>query len=478
MRDLLISAIVFGSIPFILARPYIGILVWSWIGYMNPHRLAYGFAYDMPFAQIIALATVVAILFSKEPKRIPVTGLTVTWIVFILWLIVATQFALYPADARVYLGSVLKIQFVTFLTLMLITDRRRMDMLIWVIVLSVGYFSVKGGLFTLLTGGASRVYGPRGGMIEENNALALATLMIIPLMHYLHQHAKRRDVRLLLLVMMALSAVSVFGSQSRGAIVGGAILAFLFWLKSRRKFVTALALIVLVPPVVMFMPESWHERIATMSTDRSADLSDIESMRVRGGAITLSAPIPSRDRLGYWPKDFSALGRVNAWNYAINIASGRLTGGGFDSWSLDTFMLYAPIVEEVQGGHSIYFSVLADSGWPGLILFLIILAMAWRCAARTSKLADRIEELHWISDLMRMIQLSLVAYFVAGAFLSLAYFDLPWHLISLILLCEQMAKRAAAQRAASGNHGAGPRMGAARSPAAGNPGVATDARSR
>lgn len=193
MRDLLISAIVFGSIPFILARPYIGILVWSWIGYMNPHRLAYGFAYDMPFAQIIALATVVAILFSKEPKRIPVTGLTVTWIVFILWLIVATQFALYPADARVYLGSVLKIQFVTFLTLMLITDRRRMDMLIWVIVLSVGYFSVKGGLFTLLTGGASRVYGPRGGMIEENNALALATLMIIPLMHYLHQHAKRRD---------------------------------------------------------------------------------------------------------------------------------------------------------------------------------------------------------------------------------------------------------------------------------------------
>lgn len=476
MRDLIVTAIVLGSIPFILARPYLGILVWSWIGYMNPHRLAYGFANSMPFAQIIALVTVVAILFSKEPKRIPVTGLTVTWIVYIVWMIVAAQVAIYPADAQVYLGSVLKIQFVTFLTLMLITDRQRMDQLLWVIVLSVGFFSVKGGLFTLLTGGASRVYGPPGGMIEENNALALATLMIIPLMHYLHQQAKRRSVRILLIAMMALSAVSVFGSQSRGAIVAGTILAFMFWIRSRRKVLTAVALAVLLPPLVMFMPESWHERIGTMSTDRNADVSDIETMRVRGGTVTLSAPIPSRDQLGYWPKDFSALGRVNAWNYAINLASNRLTGGGFESWSPDTFMQYAPIVEEVQGGHSIYFSVLADSGWPGLVLFLSILLMAWRCATRTRKAAEKVEELRWIGDLMRMIQLSLVSYGVAGAFLSLAYFDLPWHMISIILLCEQMVKRAKAQATPSVQRGVAGRPGAPRGGAEGKPGVAADTR--
>uniref|UniRef100_UPI003567F853 DUF5935 domain-containing protein n=1 Tax=Neptunomonas sp. TaxID=1971898 RepID=UPI003567F853 len=55
MRDILMVLIVFGSIPFILRKPYIGILMWAWLSYMNPHRLAYGFAYDMPFAQIIAL---------------------------------------------------------------------------------------------------------------------------------------------------------------------------------------------------------------------------------------------------------------------------------------------------------------------------------------------------------------------------------------------------------------------------------------
>lgn len=458
MRDIALTLIIFGSIPYILARPHIGIYVWSWIGYMNPHRLAFGFAFNMPFAQIIAAVTVVGVLVSKEPKRIPFTGLTATWILFIFWMIIATQFAIYPDEARVYLGSVLKIQFVTFLTLMLITDRQRLDILLWIIVLSIGYFSVKGGLFTLLTGGASRVYGPPGGMIEENNALALATLMIIPLMHYLHQHAKRRELRLLLLAMMILSAASVFGSQSRGAIVGGGILAFVFWLKSRRKMITALALVVLVPALVTFMPESWHERIATMSTDNRADLSDIEAMRIRGSGVTLSAPIPSRDWLGYWPNDFSALGRVNAWNYAINVANARLTGAGFESWTEDTFMRYAPIVEEVQGGHSIYFSVLADSGWPGLFLYLLILAMAWRTASRTARRAERVDELRWMSDLLRMIQLSLVAYFVAGAFLALSYFDLPWHMIAFILLCEQMARQAIDAKA-------GPADGLQRSPA-------------
>jgi putative inorganic carbon (HCO3(-)) transporter len=473
MRSILVTLIVLGTIPFILARPYIGILVWSWIGYMNPHRMTFGFAQTLPFAQIIALVTIVAILFSKEPKRIPMSGLTLLWIMFIVWMILTTQVAFFPAEASYYLGVVLKIQFVTFLTLMLINDRKRIEQLLWVIVLSIGFFSVKGGAFTLLTGGGSRVFGPPGGMIEENNALALATLMIIPLMHYLYSQAKRASVRWLLLGMMILSAVSVFGSQSRGAMVGGAILAFFFWMKSRRKFVTAMALVLLVPAVVAFMPDSWHERISTMTSGGRAHASDIESMLVRSGSGRLSAPIATRDHLGYWPTDFSALGRVNAWNYAINVANGRVTGAGFESWSPDTFARFAPIVEEVQGGHSIYFGVLADHGWPGLILFLTILLVAWRTASKSAKATERIEDLKWIADLMRMIQLSLVGYCVAGAFLSLAYFDLPWHMISLIVICQSLVRQSKSRSVA----GSGPVLGAGAGSAGGRgEGVAPNAR--
>jgi len=77
MRDLVITLIVFGSIPFILKKPYIGLLMWCWLGYMNPHRLSWGFAYDFPFAQVIAIVTMLAIFLDKEKKQIPITGLVI-----------------------------------------------------------------------------------------------------------------------------------------------------------------------------------------------------------------------------------------------------------------------------------------------------------------------------------------------------------------------------------------------------------------
>ena len=46
MRDLLVTLIVVGSLPFILRWPRIGIMMYIWVSVMNPHRLSFGFAYD------------------------------------------------------------------------------------------------------------------------------------------------------------------------------------------------------------------------------------------------------------------------------------------------------------------------------------------------------------------------------------------------------------------------------------------------
>jgi hypothetical protein len=395
----------------------------------------------MPFAQIVALATIVGLFISKEPKRIPLNAFTILWGVFILWMMLSTAFAIYPQDAFEQLKKVLKIQLVTFLTLMVVNSRQRIDLLVWVIAVSIGFYGVKGGMFTLLTGGSSRVFGPDGSFIAENNSLALATLMVIPLMYYLRAHTNNRWLRLGLLAAMVLCSVSVLGSHSRGAFLAGVAVAIFFWLRSKRKLITALALVVLIPSLLLFMPEQWHERIGTIRQDNKADVVEIESMRTRDGKGFLSAPIPSRDWLGYWPNDFSALGRVNAWNYAINVANARVTGAGFESWSAENFARYAPIVEEVQAAHSIYFSVLADHGWIGLMMFIGILWMAFRNGAWVIARSREHADLAWTGDLSRMIQVSLIAYCMGGAFLSLAYYDLPWHLFAILIVCGQLTER-------------------------------------
>ncbi|HEU4855481.1 MAG TPA: DUF5935 domain-containing protein, partial [Nitrosospira sp.] len=44
MRDILVTLIVFGALPFVFKRPYIGVLLWVWISVMNPHTQGWGFA--------------------------------------------------------------------------------------------------------------------------------------------------------------------------------------------------------------------------------------------------------------------------------------------------------------------------------------------------------------------------------------------------------------------------------------------------
>lgn len=404
IRDIVVTLLVFGAIPLILWRPWIGILVWSWLSYMNPHRQTWGFAYDMPFAMLVAVTLLVAMVLSKEKFRLPWSGTLVLWLMFLAWMSLSTYLAIYPDRAMTLYETIIKIQIMTLVTLMVITDPGKIRALIWVIVGSIGFYSVKGGLFTLLTGGGYRVYGPMDSNISENNAMALATLVVIPLMVYLYKvYQHKRWLRQLLGVSIFLSTISVFGSQSRGALISIAAVAGFFWLKSRSKLATGTGILLLAVLTFSFMPASWHERMATITN---------------------------------YEEDESAMGRINAWKYSINIASDRLTGGGINSWSPSTYAVYNPESTTTNiVAHSIYFSVLADHGWPGLIMYLGLLFIAWRNLSRVITQNRHSEDTEFRPALLaRMLQVSLVAYLSGGAFLSLAYFDLPWHIVAISIL--------------------------------------------
>ena len=104
MRDLLITLIVIVGCIYTLKKSYIGVLLWSWLGYMNPHRLAYGFAYSMPFAQITAIVLIVSTVISKEKKGIPINNITILWFGFILWMSIIADYR-YGKNEAVTLGN-------------------------------------------------------------------------------------------------------------------------------------------------------------------------------------------------------------------------------------------------------------------------------------------------------------------------------------------------------------------------------------
>lgn len=407
MRDILITLIVVVGCLYTLKKTYIGILLWSWLSYMNPHRLAYGFAYSTPFAQITAIVLIVCTFISKQKQAIPVNNITIPWFCFILWMSLTTAFAFFPDVAIEQYIKVIKIQLLIFITIMLITDMEKLKHLLWVIVLSIGYYSVKGGIFTILTGGEHRVWGPSASFIEENNSLAIAVLMTIPIMIFLWQCTNKIWIKHGLLFAILTSAFTVFGSQSRGAFLAVAVFAVFYWSKSKNKIITGAILAILASIILTFMPESWHKRMETINT---------------------------------YEQDASAMGRLNAWEYAYNVANDNILGLGFESWSALTFAMYAPNPADVHAAHSIYFSVLADHGWIGLLLYLAIFFMAWRRLSSIIKRTSQVSSLKEIENLSKMMQASFIAYFVGGAFLSLSYFDLPWHLVSFVVIIDRIIK--------------------------------------
>ncbi len=405
MRDLIITLIIFGSVPFILRRPYIGVLMWTWLSFMNPHRMTWGFAYDMPFAHLVALATLASILFTREPKKLPWTRETVLLLLFMGWMTVTTVFAAYPEYAWPQLEKVAKILLMVFVTMMVMRTKERINLLVWVMTLSLAFYGAKGGVFTVASGGVYHVWGPTGSFIEGNNEMALALIMTIPLLRYLQVTATRSWVKHAMTLGMILTALAVIGSQSRGAFLGIVAMGAFFWLKSHGKFFTASLAVLAVVLVLAIMPQQWFDRMASIQT---------------------------------YEEDSSALGRINAWKMAINLANDRLFGGGFEAFHPGMFAIYGPEPWRVQDAHSIYFEVLGEHGFIGLALFLILAIMTWRSAAAIIRRCRDDPERRWAADLAAMIQVSLVGYASAGAFLGLAYFDFYYTLVAVVVLCKTL----------------------------------------
>ncbi|MGZ3236227.1 MAG: putative O-glycosylation ligase, exosortase A system-associated [Burkholderiaceae bacterium] len=405
MRDIALFIVVFSLLPFIFKRPFIGVLMFTWVSLMNPHRLTYGAAFDFPFAAVIVAITLISLLASKQTKRFPVTAVTVALIIFTLWMTMTTFTAMEPDSAWQEWNRVMKTLFLFSVMLLTVNTKKEVQTLAWVIGLSLGFWGLKGGIFTLTSGGSNNVYGPEGSYIEDNNALALALVTALPIIWYTQLSVKYKILRYGLIALAVICVVSAVGSYSRGALLGGGAMLFFLWLKSRQKIRTGLILLLIVPLIYTVMPDKWFDRMNTIDD---------------------------------YQQDASAQGRINAWGFAVNVAKNNLMGGGYRCFTHKMFVVYAPDPYNQHAAHSIYFQVLGEHGFIGLALFLIFMWLGWRTGTRVIRMCKGREDLKWAADLAAMCQVSIIGYAIGGAFLTLAYYDLYYDIVGLLILLEKV----------------------------------------
>lgn len=262
-------------------------------------------------------------------------------------------------------------------------------------------------MFTILTGGQFKVYGPPESHIEDNNAISVALVMMIPLLAYLYQHAPRRWIKPAMLAAIFLSIASILGSYSRGAFVAISAMLLVLAAKSRQRVFLIALMAVALPVMLTAMPDAWWERMATISS---------------------SSDNP----------DQSVQGRYNAWWMTWNLANDRpIVGGGFEIYDTDVFARYAPDPLDVHAAHSIYFQMLGEHGFVGLGLFLLLAFLMWRTGTRVIR-GSPPGPYQWRADLARALQVSIVGFLVGGLTVNIGYWDVYYFELVLLVALEQL----------------------------------------
>lgn len=392
MRDALLLLVIVLGLLAALRYPFAGILTWAWFSLMTPHQMAFG-VYGLQLNLIIAAWTIVAIIINGEAFKFRFDAIT-GWLLAVMgWLFLSQATSLDPENSAEYFDRFTKTLLFVILCVQTATSRLRLHALIWVFVLSIGFFAAKGAIFTIVTLGEFRVQGVANTVLEDNNHMGIAIAVTLPMILYLRSVAARPSVRTALGALFLLSVFAIIGTQSRGAFISLIVFALFFWWKSENKAAIAAAAILCAVPALAFMPSKWSERMSTITEAGEDD---------------------------------SFMGRVDAWVINTKFAVQHpLTGIGLrNSYQKELAEKVDPVrAPRAKAAHSVYFEMLGGAGFVGLFFYLMLLATAYFTANRLYREGARSTPQPWRSRFGYYAQIALVVFGVGGASTSIEMWD-------------------------------------------------------
>jgi probable O-glycosylation ligase (exosortase A-associated) len=413
MKDIIFLLLFLPLVILALRNPFLGLCGWIWTVMAIPKNMLWGFSSDIRFTYILALATIIGMFFDKDPlRKSPINGIFLLMLLLLFQTALSNTFTLGASEAswEVWADFFKGVLF-SGLALMLLTTKNRIETFLISLLLGIGFNIFFEGLKFLVTAGSYKIVGIPNSMMTDNNLFALAILMVIPLYLYIIPQLKHKYMKLGFTGLAGLAAVCVIGSFSRGGFIGLLIVGWQVFLKVKRKFVFILFCMIFVSSALYIASDKWTDRMQTIE---------------------------------HAEEDSSFIGRVTAWKLATLAAiDNPLLGAGQDSmqhahvWiyyyqDIDKFNFItdknSPI-EKPKAAHSIYFQILGDAGFVGLIIFLLIIFKAFFLSRRLARQG----KVGWIKNLAKSINTTLIVFVVSGGLLSMAYYDLLYVLIALIV---------------------------------------------
>jgi len=375
----------------------------------------------------VALATLLL-----QPERIRTPRFLWWFVAWIFWASIGYLTTPFPEFVRESLIEHIKVLLVGLVAVNALRTTTQVRYFMLFMVFSFLLFPVRATLISYARGETvmGRAVGP---FIYDNpnDLAAVSILMLAPALALWASEARRSPVRWLGFACAIPLVITIFLTQSRGAflaLVTIAIPSGIALARRRLRLVVAFAAVIAV--AVVKAPAGLWERL--------------------GGLRKAT----SLETIGQMDQEGSARERLALLQTAVRIIEDRpLLGIGLGAYG-PANARYNPAVGD-RDTHNTYLNITAETGLPGLVLFLGLVTSVLRGArdARRRARGAFLPE----AEVLRWLQYGMIGYLVAAVFGSFSRLTFPYVFLGLLWSAAQVARArrpAAPSPLAAPGHGA------------------------
>jgi probable O-glycosylation ligase (exosortase A-associated) len=441
LRTLFVLALTIPGLLLAMWSRYWGLLLYLWNAFFRPQDFMWLRTYELRLSLIMGIIFVVPSLLTGYWPNVT-HPLSLGMLLFLASGLLAQTNALDQRTGWRWVDAQARLTLVLLIAVNLVRTPRQVMGVIAVAAMSLGFYSTKAGLASLLGGGV-QFYDGLDGAFSDNNSYALATDMTIPLLIAIAQNTELtfgaivpatyiRWIRMGFYLAVLLSINTVIATFSRGGFLGlvAVALAYALFHPRRVRLLLAFAFIGSLAFVVP-LPEGYLDRLATL---RELQEDTTES-----------------------PREDVTEGRFYFWGLATDMALEHPAGVG-----MRNFAAQFAAFDESRGAfgrrrdvHSSHFQVLAEQGLLGAAAWTLEFAYAFylgwiiRKRSRTPGLSQ--ESKTFLESTSTAFVVSMAGFIVGGSTVSAALNELTWLtfalLASLDYVSRQLCKEAAGRDA-------------------------------
>jgi O-antigen ligase len=242
--------------------------------------------------------------------------------------------------------------------------------------------------------------------LGDRNDVALVLDMLLPLPWCMFAYERTWSRKAFYLGVALLCVAGTILTTSRGGFVGLLAVVFVLWLLNPRKILALVLVGILSVAVFELAPNSYWDHVATIEDTQAG----------------------------------TAKGRLDSWMAAWRMFKDNPLGVGggqfaihFPEYQGDAFGAHNMWGREA---HSLWFSLVAELGIPGAILFAAHIRANWKALRNLRKLPpEKGRPLPML--LSTALTASFAGYFGAGTFLSAFYYPHYWFMSALLVATER-----------------------------------------